>query len=159
MNFIWGVGLPVRYPRIGRGFTLVELIIVIVILGILSVYAMTRDSDSAELTLPSQAQRLASDLRYTQSLAFTSGKRMLFKINSSTTYAVCRTTDGTNCSAGNDISVDLQQGVTVSPAPATLSFNTLGEPNQGATYTVLGPGGSTVSVTVAALTGLVSVAP
>jgi MSHA pilin protein MshC len=64
------------YSNTTKGFTLVELVIVIAMLGTLSAYAaMTRVSPS-EMSLTSQAQTLASDIRRVQTLAYTSGKRM-----------------------------------------------------------------------------------
>ena len=72
------------------GFTLVELVIVIVVLGIMSVYAMMKGASPAEMSVPSQAQKLASDIRHAQTLAYTSGNRMRLTITAGAngTYGV-----------------------------------------------------------------------
>ena len=52
-----------------RGFTLTEMTVIIVILGILSWIAYPKMSAMDEIKLDTAARRLASDLRYAQSLA------------------------------------------------------------------------------------------
>ena len=52
-----------------RGFTLVEMTVIIVIVGILSWVAYPRMASMDEIKLDTAARRLASDLRYAQSLA------------------------------------------------------------------------------------------
>jgi prepilin-type N-terminal cleavage/methylation domain-containing protein len=52
-----------------RGFTLTELVIIVVILGILSWVAYPRMVAMDEIKLDAAARRLAADLRYAQSLA------------------------------------------------------------------------------------------
>ena len=56
------------------GFTLVELVIVIILLGILAFTALPRDPGRS-IDLGSQADQLASDIRYTHSLSMTQGTR------------------------------------------------------------------------------------
>lgn len=144
-------------PRKQRkaGFTLVELVIVIVVLGILSVYAVIKSVSLAEVTLPSQAQKLASDIRHAQTLAYTLGKRMRLTITAGTngTYGVTCVTPPCN----TDFSVTLQKDVVLAGTPTTLDFTSLGQPSASASYTLTS--GSTVTVSVAALTGLVTVSP
>jgi prepilin-type N-terminal cleavage/methylation domain-containing protein len=52
-----------------RGFTLVEMTVIIVILGILSWIAYPKMAAMDEIRLDAAARRLASDLRYAQNLA------------------------------------------------------------------------------------------
>ncbi len=141
------------------GFTLVELIIVIAVLGIISAYAMMRGGSPAEVSLPSQAQTLASDIRRAQTLAYTSGQRMRLTINSPTTgsYRVaCITPTPPATSCATDFSVAVQKGVALA-GTTTLDFISSGEPLTSASYTLTY--GSQNTVCVAALTGFVKVAP
>jgi prepilin-type N-terminal cleavage/methylation domain-containing protein len=154
---------PLRDSK--AGFTVVELVIVIVVLGIVSAYAVMKGVSSAELSLPSQAQTLASDIRHAQTLAYTSGKHMQLKIfpGVNGTYNVfsCVTVNGVvtlPCvtvvfSGGVQNGVDLE--VTTGPNP--LDFTSLGQPSAAASYTLTSGSGKVVSV--AALTGLVTVSP
>src|SRR5260221_11553583 len=57
---------------IGRGFTLVELVMVLLLIGILAFVVLPRTSQNT-LELSSQAEQLATDIRYAQTLSMTRG--------------------------------------------------------------------------------------
>ena len=149
------------------GFTLVELVIVIVVLGVMSAYATMKRSSPAEITLPSQAQKMASDIRHTQTLAYTWGKRMRLSVatpGANGTYRVICFAGTPACTTSNDFSVTLEKGIVL--AGSTLYFNSLGQPSDSsgspvasATSYTLGSSSDTETVSVAALTGLVTVTP
>ncbi len=140
------------------GFTLVELVIVIVVLGIVSAYAVMKGVFPAEVTLPSQAQKMASDIRSAQTLAYTSGKRMCLAITAGIYRVDCGTAGACPQSAcPQSFSVTLEKGVVLGGGPTTIDFNTLGQPSAAASYTLTS--GSSVTISVAALTGNVTVSP
>src|SRR5215831_19405381 len=109
-----------------KGFTLLELIVLIGCLGIMSAYAVMKGVSPAEMSVPSQAQALASDIRRAQTLAFTSGKRMrltttagangTYSVLSCVTvngvaYCSCATVSGTTYCPTTVFSAALQKGV------------------------------------------------
>ena len=165
-----------------QGFTLIEVVVVIVILGIISVYATPKSVSTAEITLPSQAQKLASDIRHAQVLATSWGKSLRLSIiaGKNGTYSVSCVTSGSfpcNVSpvvnpSGGSFSVSLQKSVVLC-GTSTVDFNSLGQPSAAATYTLsidplsidplcidpLSTNASKETVSVAALTGFVTVSP
>lgn len=61
-----------------KGFTLIELIMVMVVVAVLAAVASMRMPGDG-INVSAQAEQLASDIRYTQSLAMSRGQR--FRIN------------------------------------------------------------------------------
>jgi MSHA pilin protein MshC len=63
--------------RSGRhgGFTLMELVATLVLMGILAFSVVPRFLDKGSIDVSAMAEQLAGDIRYTQSLAMTSGQR------------------------------------------------------------------------------------
>lgn len=144
--------------KVPAGFTLVELVIVIVVLSILALYAAMRGTSTGEATLSSQSEQLARDIRHLQMLAATKGQHLQLRA-APAGYSVACVPGGPNgCDGTADFSVTLTNIVLA--GPATQDFDSLGRPVSSAasTYT-LSAGSSTVAVTVSPITGFVAVTP
>lgn len=145
-----------------------ELIIVLVVVGVLSAYAMMRNSSSSVFSLLSQAQTLAGDIKHVQSMATVWGKNLTITATDGAngTYSVCFTppapapcTDFViNPATGTAFTISLEKGVVLTSSQGTLAINSLGQPASAAQY-VLSSGDVSVTVDVAALTGHVTVTP
>lgn len=158
-------------PNQGRGriagFSLFELVLVLMIVGVLAAYAMPRLADAPEVTLSATSARLAATIRYAQSLAMSRGQRHRVAFTA-TSYQVA--------GAGGAAIVQplTASSAPISVAPATLGgydpplaggyveFDTRGRPYVGAATPLVGSatititsGGASASVTVAAETGYV----
>lgn len=128
-----------------KGFTIIELIVVMVIIGILAVMVIPRMMDTGTINIRESAELVAADIRKTQDLAmadilshtitFTSG---------SGSYVIDQGT-------ANAQTITLPSGVTINTS-STITFSRLGVPNAGVTISVGG-----ISVIVTQNTGRVTV--
>lgn len=99
------------------GFTVLELVLVVVMVALLAVFAAPQVFTSQSITLPATAARVASSIRYTQSLAMSRGQR--YRINfTGTTYQI------TDMGGAPIVQPLTASTAAVSVAPAALSgFN------------------------------------
>jgi prepilin-type N-terminal cleavage/methylation domain-containing protein len=163
-------------PRRIRGFTLIELVMVIVVVSILGVVVLTRYHEPAETAVSIEADRLGRDIRHVQLLAMTWGQTLRLTMAGTSYGVTCASGSATPPCNGalpvNDPAITdqsgnpaftrtLQSGITV--AGAALDLDALGRPVSGGvlingdtTYTLTG-GSETSTVTAARLTGFVSV--
>lgn len=132
------------------GFTILELVLVVVVLGILSIVAFTTQTSSVELSLPSQAEKMAADIRKAQTLAITSGLAVTFTASAGGYGADC----STSCSgAFSELLKD------VSSTAGSVSFSSNGQPGSATSFTLSTASGASKTVAVAAVTGHVTVMP
>ncbi len=129
-----------------RGFSLIELIIVIIMLGVLSATAVTRFNyhsfESAAV-----AGELISAIRHAQSMSMVNtGDNPYQVVITSSGYTVNQfpNIDVTNPTSGDSAYVSNWSNVTLAPATITISFDGMGEP----TFTPSIAGSQTISVTV-----------
>ena len=146
-----------------RGFTLLELVIVTVILGTLAAFAVPRFAP-ADNTIAAQADRLARDLRHTQTLALNQARTLDFDIQSATAYRVSfGGSTVTDPATLQPFTMTLDNNVTL--AGTDIAFDSLGRPVDAgsllATARVFTLSGSTRSatVTLTPVTGFVRVTP
>jgi MSHA pilin protein MshC len=127
-----------------RGFTLVELVMVVVLMGILAVSVVPKFVDTSAFSLAGGAAMAAADIRYTQELAMgTHSSKTIVFTTSNNFYTV------------NSQTVNLPSRVTISSG-ATFTFNSLGEPTTGGGTVTLSAGAETKTITVESYTGRVS---
>ena len=128
-----------------RGFTLIELIMVVVLISILAVSVVPKLVDTSAFSLAGGAAMATADIRYTQELAMGTNSVKTIVFTTSNTYY---TVDSRN--------VNLPSKVTISSG-ATFTFNSLGEPTAGGGSSVtLSAGAETKTITVDNYTGRVS---
>ena len=128
-----------------RGFTIIELMMVVVLIGILAVSVVPKFVDTSAISLVGAAAMVAADIRYTQELAMST--------NSSKTIVFTTSNDNYTVDSRN---VDLPSKVSISSG-MTFTFNSLGEPTTGGGSSVtLSAGAETKTITVENYTGRVS---
>src|SRR2546426_8401374 len=174
-----GVEETVSAPRLHgwsleRGFTLRELLIVMVIVGIISAIALTRTGNDPVM-LSTQIDQLAGDIRYVQALAMTQGQR--YRINLTATGYTLTLADagGTlvpHPVTGSTAQTNWNSGVTVTLPPTNLPNSLVAFDGRGIPYTdnvatialaaattatiTLSKGGANQSVTITPQTGRVT---
>jgi len=161
--------------RAARGFTLIELVLMISILGILAMLAIPEQSVLEEAKVRAAARRLVSDLRYAQSrtMASRTVHHVVFDTEQDR-YAITAPDRATPITDPADrkraLAMDYRaggefRGVTITSASfggtAEVSFDDLGTPRTGSGAAlretgrvVLGYEGITAEVEVAPATGM-----
>lgn len=143
-------GIPETRSSRRGGFTLVELVAIILLLGILAFSVAPRFLDRGAVEVDAMARQLASDIRYTQALAMTSGQRN--RINLATASYQITTSAGVPVAHP---ATDSTAAITLVNASLTLSglpngyiaFDGKGVPYTDVTGTPLGGSGAVVTLT------------
>lgn len=130
-----------------NGFTLVELIVVIAVVGVLSYFAVASFTDShGKLQYESLAQKVAADVRYARDLALSEGKGTRVFIDQGNNRYYLQWNDGTYIEkpiGGGNFIIQLGtgefKGIQITGtgfSGGRLDFDTSGSPrNAGADFT------------------------
>lgn len=156
-----------------RGFTLVELVMLLVLIGIVAAFIAPRMADVTTTRAAAFADKLRADIRHARNLAMAENRRYRVVLNMAPApgsgYAVVNDANGNGTwgepgevardpAGAGFLLVPLNTGeyagITVAPA-AVIEFDSLGRPVAGGgAALILSPGGATV--TIAAGTGAVN---
>ena len=130
-----------------EGFSMIELIMVIVITGIMAAIALPKFNAVTEVDLYSTARQVKADIRYTQELAMSKYRQTAINFTANNdTYTI--TSSGPTESKKLPVSSKATFNTTVS-----FTFNSSGEPNGGGGTLTISSGGSNKQIVVTSLTG------
>lgn len=135
------------FPLRAKGFTLVELIMVIVVVGIISVVALPRFSDRSEFQARGFQDETKSLLRYAQKAAIAQRRNVCVALAAT---GVTLTIDNTvppdgNCDVPLALPSPARGGTGLTPSIAGFTFQPLGDTDRAANITVL-IAGATITV-------------
>jgi len=146
-----------RTTRPIRGFTLIELIMVLMIAGIVSFYAMARLNDMGEVNAQGFADQVASSLRMAQKAAIAQRRTVYVNVSAagSRVYA-CLDAATPTCASplaqpqGGNLDLTGPAGLAVTTTATQFSFNGLGSPSTSSVVQILvsAADGQAFSVTV-----------
>ncbi|MGH8737001.1 MAG: pilus assembly FimT family protein [Burkholderiales bacterium] len=147
--------MSARSPRAARGFTLLELVTVIVVLGIIAVVtAANFDQKSIDETW--FLEQIKSAVRYAQKTAIAQRRLIYVSVNPSAPHQLALCYDAACASPVSTLSsssafvLTPPSGVILTASSSPFTFNGLGQPSSGVTLAVNGR-----PVTVSAETGYV----
>lgn len=129
-----------------KGFTLIELIAVLVVVGVLVAAATVKFTSTSTISLRAAAEMIQADIRYTQAEAMAiNAARSINFVAGNNNYMV-----------GSE-KRDLPSGVTIATG-RLFTFDSLGEPTAGGGQSVsVSDGTNTNSITVIDYTGKVDI--
>lgn len=139
--------MAIILSRDQQGFTIVELVVVIVLLGIISVTVLPRFFDIGGYRDRAAYDELASAIRYAQKLAVASGCEVQVAL-AGNSYALQQ--HATDCTTGSFVDISNHPVTTgtfpnvgLSSSTSSFIFNAMGRSSQLVT---VGVGGRTISV-------------
>jgi MSHA pilin protein MshC len=145
-----------RPLRVGlRGFTLIELIMVIVILGVLAVFAAPRILNTGDFTQRGFHDETLSLLRFAQKTAIAQRRTVCVTLAASGVTMTMDTNsppDGA-CDVAPTLPNAPRGGAGLASVPNAFQFTPLGSTNQTATFVITIP--NSTAITVEAETGYV----
>jgi prepilin-type N-terminal cleavage/methylation domain-containing protein len=156
-----------KHTSASHGFTLLEMVLVILIIGVISMTVVTPTKTQVPMRLQYEARRVLNDIRYAQALSMASGQRYRWVLTSSSTYQITNEAGSAIMLANGSTTLTLSAGVTIaslSNLPNSLiAFDSAGAPYITSTYpgTALATtatipvtsGGQTRNITVLPTTG------
>lgn len=147
-----------------KGFSLIELVMIIVILGIVSIVVVPRFTSISDASVNRDAQLLVNYLTMAQQLAMSRSEPygVCFDLSNSR-YTVSKTdcSDPGNIIPSpenrvNPLQIEYDSNVSIAPASATsVFFDYLGRPTPNGITLTVSSGSYAVSITVEANTGFV----
>ena len=153
-------------PR--RGFTVIEILIVMVIITIAALTAVPMMSSASSVQIRSAASMIAADLEYAKSMAISRGQNYLVRFDQNADSYQIEDTDGVilhPVKKGFDYLVDFGNDTRLNRVDITganfsgnpdVEFDSMGSPDSGGTVS-LQAGGTTVTITVEPITGYISI--
>ncbi len=159
------------YSLIGAngGFTLIEIIIVIVILAIAAMTAIPLMSSAGSVQIRSAANIIAADLEYARSMAISRGQNYSVVFDESTeSYSIKDQSDAViphPVKKGFNYTIDFKNDSRLNKVDITnvdfnstdrVTFDCLGSPDNGGTIS-LNANGPTATITVEPVTGYISI--
>lgn len=163
-----GFGSRFAPGRWGSGFTIIEILIVVVILAIAALTAIPMMSSAGSVQVRSVANMIAADLEYAKSLAITKGQNYWVVFDTSSESYRIEDQSGTTIphpvKKGFGYVIDLEaeglDQVDITDADFSgawkVKFDYLGSPDSGGTVTIQG-GSTTVTISVEPVTGFITV--
>ena len=159
----------------GNGFTLLEILIVVVIIAIAALTVVPMMSSAGSLQIRSAANMIAADLEYAKSMAISRGQDYSVVFNAATeSYQIEDLSKPVGdperiidhpVKKGFDYIIDFQNDsrldkvdiTSVSFTNSTVIFNCLGSPDNNGGTINLWAGGTTATVRVEPVTGYISI--
>ncbi len=158
-----------------RGFTLIELVLVLLVATVVGIVVSTNLSGFPTIKVNGAARKLASDIRFAQQMAITQQVKYGVAVNVpvANKYTVYKNDDPTvparDPAGGNNFIVDFTtgqfQGVTLSStlpvdgsARKLVKFDSQGQPLGGGGSALAGPN-NTITLSYSGATAVVTIAP
>ncbi len=151
-----------KRPRCSRGFTLIELITVIMLAGILSAFAAVRMLDRGLADARGFADQIAATVQFAQKAAVAQRRLIYVNIDAATRRVRVCLDAAPSCAqplaapAGGTLDIVANSSVTLASGSSQFSFDGLGRPALASQLTLTASGGgASFTVTVEPDTGYV----
>lgn len=158
-----------KLPGLRKGFTLIEIIIVVVILAIAAMTAIPMLSSGGSVQVRSAANMIAADLEYAKSMSISRGQNYSVVFDKSAeSYSIKDQSDAViphPVKKGFPYTINFKNDGRLSKVDITnvdfnstdrVKFDCLGSPDNGGTIS-LSAGGPTATITVEPVTGFITI--
>lgn len=149
-------------PSNNQGFSLVELVVVMIIIAVLAATFLPKTSDRV-VNVNAQADMIGGDVRYVQSLAMTQGQRYYIDFPTPTTYGLFAVSGAVaipHPATGSTTPISLAAGITAVMSTPVIAFDGKGVPyTDTAATTVLSGVNAVITLSGGNATAVVSVFP